>query len=478
MQAISKQSSEFLYQQVIELIQQMQRSGTLRAGDKLPSLRKLSSRLEVSVPTVKQAYLELERQGAIAARPQSGYYLKAENAKPLRSTRAQWRKTEPTPVKCRSLIERVYEEVHKPNVVPLGIANPVMACSPDKTLARTMRRVLSKVAAKAVSYGPIHGDPDLRRQIAYRYQDHGTKADPEQLVITNGAQEAMSIALQCVAKAGDVIAVESPTFFGLLELIEALDMKAMEIRTCSDTGLCLDDLAQAIELHPIKACIFASSINNPMGSLMPEEQREKMVRLLEEKDIPLIEDDVYGELYFGEKQPRPAAYYSRKNLVMTCSSFSKTAAPGYRLGWLMPGKWEEQAKRLKRSHSCSTGMLQQWTMSEFIKSGDYDRHLKVLRKTLAFNSERMRCHVAKHFPEDTCICTPQGGSVLWIKCPKNINTATLFETAIEQGISFTPGSIFSPSGKYHDYMRISFGVVWDEVIEDAVVKLGALVRNA
>ena len=160
MQAISKQSTDFLYQQVIELIQQMQRSGTLRAGDKLPSLRKLSSRLEVSVPTVKQAYLELERQGAIAARPQSGYYLKAEQVKPLQSTRAQWRKTVPTPVKCRSLIERVYEEVHKPGIVPLGIANPVMACSPDKTLARTMRRVLSKVAAKAVSYRPIHGDPD------------------------------------------------------------------------------------------------------------------------------------------------------------------------------------------------------------------------------------------------------------------------------------------------------------------------------
>jgi DNA-binding transcriptional MocR family regulator len=174
----------------------------------------------VSVPTVKQAYLELERQGAIAARPQSGYYLKAENVKPLRSTRTQWRKTEPTPVKCRSLIERVYDEVHKPGIVPLGI--------------------------------------------------------------TNGAQEAMSIALQCVAKAGDVIAVESPTFFGVLELSEALNMKALEIRTYSENGICLDDLSQAIELHPIKACIFASSINNPMGSLIPEAKREKMVRLLEE----------------------------------------------------------------------------------------------------------------------------------------------------------------------------------------------------
>jgi DNA-binding transcriptional MocR family regulator len=466
-----------LYQQVIDLIQSMQQSGTLRAGDKLPSLRKLSSRLDVSVPTVKQAYLELERQGAIAARPQSGYYLKAVEGKRLQSKKTDWRAVEPTIVKCRSMIEHVLDSAHRPDVLPLGLANPVMAHSPDKILARTMRRVLSRVADKVVSYGPVNGDPDLRRQIAYRYQDMGIEADPENLIITNGAQEALSIALQCVANAGDVIAVESPTFFGLMELIEGLKMKALEIRTCSEDGVCLDELAQAIEQHEVKACMFSTSINNPSGALMPDEKRKKLVTLLEHHNIALIEDDVYGELYFDDKQCKPATGYSSKNLVMTCASFSKTAAPGYRLGWLMPGKWEEKAKRLKRAHSCSTGMLQQWTMSEFIKSGDYDRHLKVLRKKLTYNCERMRALLAKYFPADTCISSPKGGSVIWLRLDSKINTVELFDEAIKQGISFAPGSIFSATGKYQNYMRISFGIAWSDKVEKAIERLGLLVKN-
>ena len=312
MQAISKQSGEFLYQQVIDLIQQMQRTGTLKAGDKLPSLRKLSSRLAVSVPTVKQAYMELERQGTIAARPQSGYYLCAEQANTLRSRRKDWQNAAPTVVKCQSLIERIHQALHQPGVMALGIANPVMVHPADKILTRTMRRVLSKNSDKAVSYGPIHGDPDLRRQIAYRYQDRGIRVTPDELVVTNGTQEALSIAIQCVAEQGDVIAVESPTYFGVLELIAGLNMQALEIRTCAETGLCLDDLEQAIAQHKIKTCVFSTAINNPLGSLMSEEKREKLVRLLEQHDIPLIEDDAYGELYFDGQPARPASFYSRK----------------------------------------------------------------------------------------------------------------------------------------------------------------------
>ena len=477
MRAISKQSGEFLYQQVIDLIQQMQNAGTLRAGDKLPSLRKLSARLDVSVPTIKQAYVELERQGTIAARPQSGYYLCAEQTNNLRTKRKDWQHAKPTVVKCQSLIEKIHQALHLPDVLALGIANPVMANPADKTLTRTMRRVLSRNSDKAVSYGPIHGDPDLRRQIAFRYQDCGVSIMPDELVVTNGAQEALSIALQCVANAGDVIAVESPTYFGVLELIAGLHMKALEIRTCAETGLCLDDLAQAIEKHPIKAAIFSTAINNPLGSMVSEQNRQALVELLETHDIPLIEDDAYGELYFDEPKPRSATFYSSKNQVLTCSSFSKTAAPGYRLGWLLPGQWEEQAKRIKRGQSCSTSMIQQWTLSEFIKSGDYDRHLKVLRKNLSYNAERMRAFIYQHFPENTYVSAPHGGSVLWLKCPNDINTTTLFDQAIENGFSFTPGSIFSPSGQYQDYLRISFGVEWCEQVEQALLGLAKLIED-
>ena len=478
MRLLDKTSPAFLYQQVIDFVEHQQKMGALLPGDKLPSLRKLSRQFEISVPTVKQAYIELERQGRVCARPQSGYYLRALQARTLKPRPAKWSHCAPTTVQCRSMIEQVHEAVHLPNTVALGISNPILANPPDKTLARLMRSVISKVAEKAVSYGPPTGDPKLRMQLAFRYQDQGVAINPNDILITNGAQEALSIALQCVANQGDIIAIESPCFFGMIELIETLGMKALEVYTCTEDGVCLTELALAIKQHSIKACLFSTAINNPLGSMKTDEQRQAMVNLLEKNDIPLIEDDVYSELYFGEQKPKPAQLYSEKGLVMTCSSFSKTAAPGYRTGWLLPGKYEEQAKRIKRAQSCSTPMLQQWTLNEYIQSGDYDRHLCVLRKKLHYNCERMRAHIAEHFPSEVCISKPQGGGVLWVRCQSHVNSSDFFQAALEQGVSFAPGIIFSPSGKYANYMRISYGVQWNEQVEQAIKTLGKLVFDA
>ncbi|WP_286264936.1 PLP-dependent aminotransferase family protein [Thalassotalea atypica] len=477
MRLLDKSSSDFLYQQVVEFIDKQQAQGALRPGDKLPSLRKLSQQFEISVPTVKQAYIELEKQGRVCARPQSGYYLQAQMARTLLPRPNNWAGSMPVEVCCRSLIEQVYEAVHIPDTVALGISNPVNAHPPDKALARLMRSVLSKVSEKAVSYGPVNGDPKLRMQLAFRYQEQGVAIDHSDILITNGAQEALSIALQCVAEKGDVIAVESPCYFGLIELIESLGMKALEVYTCTEDGVCLTELEKTIDQYPVKACLFSTAINNPLGSMMTDEQRKALVNLLEQRNIPLIEDDVYGDLYFEGKRPKPAQLYSDKGLVITCSSFSKTAAPGYRIGWLVSGKYEEQAKRIKRAQSCSTPMLQQWTLTEYLLSGEYDRHLNVLRKKLIFNSERMRALIAEHFPSEVCISKPKGGSVLWIRCRSHVNTSNFFHESISLGVSFAPGEVFSPSGKYKNYMRISYGVQWCDRIEDAIKSLGKLVAE-
>ncbi len=476
MKLLNKNSNDFLYQQIVEFIDQQQNQGLLKAGDKLPSLRKLSKQLEISVPTVKQAYIELERQGRVCARPQSGYYLQAEQVKNLQPRPNKWAGSQPVEVNCRSLIEQVYDAVHLPNTVALGISNPVNAHPPDKALARLMRSVISKVAEKAVSYGPVNGDAKLRMQLAFRYQEQSVAVNFNDIVITNGAQEALAIALQCVAKKGDIIAIESPSFFGLIELIESLGMKALEVYTCPENGICLDDLQQTISQYPVSACLFSTAINNPLGSCSSDSQRQQLVAMLESADIPLIEDDVYSDLYFEGHRPKPAQLYSEKGLVLTCSSFSKTAAPGYRIGWLIPGRFEEQAKRIKRAQSCSTAMLQQWTITEYLLSGEYDRHIATLRKKLTYNCERMRALIAEHFPDNVCVSKPKGGSVLWVRCRSHIDTSELFHQAIAQGVSFAPGNVFSPSDKYRNYMRISFGVRWDEQIEQAIRTLGALVK--
>ena len=477
MLAVDRNRDDYLYRQVIDLINDNIVSGALRPGDRLPSLRRMSEQIGVSIPTVRQAYIELERQRRVESRPQSGFYVRGlktnELVKPAPRLRAG-----PVCVSCRPLMERVYDGLYSPDIVPLGIANPCMAHPAAKGLHRTMKRIMSRVEERAIGYAPTLGEPRLRQQIAFRYLDTvGSNVDPQEICITNGGQEALLLALKAVAKSGDVIAVESPTYHGLLELIDSLGLLAIEVETCPEEGVMLDALEDTLDAHPVTACMFSTTLSNPLGVTMPEQKRAELVRVIEERDLILIEDDVYGDLLFDGHRPKPAEFYAKKGNVLTCGSFSKTAAPGYRIGWLLAGRYAAEIERLKRAFSCSSGLLQQLTLSEFLATGDYDRYLKTLRPVLHCNAERMRAMVAEHFPAETRTSQPVGGSVLWLELPSAVDAETLFDNAIDAGISIAPGHIFAPSACYSNFVRLSFGHPWTNEIEAAMVWLGREVKR-
>ena len=470
--AIDKQNSNYLYRQVIDLISENIDSGTLLPGDRLPSLRRMSQSAGVSVPTVRQAYVELERQRRVESRPQSGFYVRSiacnDIVHPAPSSQG-----EPVCLNCRPLMVRVYEGINHPELVPLGIANPCMARPAAKTLHRAMKRVMARAEERSIGYASTLGEASLRRQIAYHYLDTaGVQVEPDQIAITNGGQEALLLALKAVASQGDVIAVETPTYHGLLELIDSLGMLAVEVETCPEEGVVLDELRRTLEQHPVKACMFSTTLSNPLGVAMPEGDRRKLVEILEEFDTVLIEDDVYGDLRFDGVRPVPAQFLNNHARVMTCGSFSKTAAPGYRIGWVVSNHFMDRITRLKRAFSCSSGLLQQLTLADFLASGNYSRHLKTLRPVLKRNAERMSAMVAEHFPADTRTSKPVGGSVLWLELPGNIDSEQLFDDAIEAGISIAPGQIFSPSNRYSNFVRLSYGHPWSERTENAIRWLG------
>ena len=475
-QVLSKESEKYLYQQVIEMVKQMQDSGTLRVGDKLPSLRKLSQQLSVSIPTVKLAYMELERQGMITARPKSGYFMKGRPnllAVPKRTRLTK----DPIMVDRQHFIEHIFNAINDPNMAPLGVSTPTSAYPAEKSLARIMRQVLSKAGSKALSYAPMDGYPPLKRQLTMRYFDYGFQVDQNEIIITNGAQEALTIALKCIASPGDVIAIESPCYFGIIELIESLGMMAVEIPLCPERGIWYEDLEKGIKQHKIKACIFSTTISNPLGSFTPESNKKKVVELLESHDIPMIEDDVYGDLFFTETRGLPAQKYSKKGLVLSCSSFSKTAAPGYRIGWLITGKFANKAKIIKRALSCSSSLINQWTLAEYITGHQYDRYLIKLREILKRNKDRMLCKIQSIFPADTQVTNPQGGSVLWLKLPNKKDAKQLFYQALEENISIIPGDVFSPSNRYKSCIRLSYGVPWNDDIVTALEKLNEMCKS-
>ena len=474
---VSKANHDFLYQQVMHLIRELSEQGTLIPGEKLPSLRKMAEKLNVSIPTVKLAYQSLEAQGLVKAREKSGYFLNNTTSQLARPTRVKLNR-QPVAVNMQVLIEQVYDAIHQANVVPFGIANPVAAAPTDKMLARTMRRVMSIAGSRAINYGAMDGFAPLKKQLIHRYLDFGIGVDSQELVITNGAQEALAIALKCVAKTGDVIAIESPCYFGIIELIESLGLKALEIPICPDDGIWLDDLNQALHDHTIKACIFSTSVNNPVGSFMPDSKRQALVELLESRNVVLIEDDVYGDLHFTAQRGTPALTYSKKGLVLTCASFSKTAAPSYRVGWLIAGKFAAQARLYKRALSCSTSLVNQWALYEFVASGEYDRNLKLLRQRLRSNKDKMIWCLQQAFPSTARLSDPQGGCVIWIDLGFDYDSVKLFQLALENGISITPGYIFSATNKYRSCIRLSYGLPWSEKLELAIIKLGELTHLA
>ncbi len=477
MLSVDKQRDTFLYRQVIDLIMENMDTGTLLPGDRLPSLRKMSKTAAVSIPTVRQAYIELERQRRVESRPQSGFYVRHQAGndivRPTRTTAVK-----PATLRCRPLMERVYDGVNRPDLVPLGIANPSMARPAAKTLHRTMKRVMARAEERSIGYASTLGEPALRRQIAYHYLDTiGVQVEPDQICITNGGQEALLLALKAVASPGDVIAVETPTYHGMLELIDSLDMLAIEVETCPEEGVTLSELRRTLEQHPVRACMFSTTLGNPLGVTMPDEDRRRLVKLLEEYDVALVEDDVYGDLRFDGQRPVPAQFLGSNARVITCGSFSKTAAPGYRIGWVVARQYGDEIARLKRAFSCSSGLLQQLTLADFLASGNYSRHLKTLRSVLLCNMERMSALVAEHFPAETRTSRPVGGSVLWLELPRNVNAEQLFDNAISAGISIAPGHIFSPCACYTNFVRLSFGHPWGENTEEAVRWLGQRVEH-
>lgn len=473
---ISKDDSGFLYQQVIQMINTMAMQGSIQVGDKLPSLRAMATKLAVSIPTVKQAYQELEAQGKVEAKEKSGYFLLPTT--PKTAPKKAKLVNRPLQVNKQAFIEQVYQAIHTPHILPFGIANPVSVASPDKVLAKLMRKAMQQAGEQAVDYGAMDGLDKLKKQIVHRYLAMGLLIEHDELVITNGAQEALAIALQCVTSPGDVVAIESPCYFGIVELIENLGLKAVEIPLCPDEGIWLADLEQALSKHPIKACLFSTSINNPLGSCMPQAKRQQLVALLDKYEVTLIEDDVYGELHFGNEREVPALKFAKPERVLTCASLSKTAAPSYRIGWLIAGPHAAKARRIKRALSCSSSLMNQWVLADYLASGEYDRHLKLLRQRLLANKNRMRQLVLDTFPADVRVSDPHGGCVLWVDLGKAYDGNRLFHLALEKQISLTPGSLFSAGQKYQNCIRLSFGIPWNEQVEAGIKTLASLISQA
>ncbi|HWW80684.1 MAG TPA: PLP-dependent aminotransferase family protein, partial [Steroidobacteraceae bacterium] len=413
-----------LYQRLADDISALIRDGTLKMGERIPSVREISRERGLSTATVVRAYELLEGQGFIETRPRSGFYASGQwraqtmpAARASKPTTARMPVSRSTRVDISELVFQVLESVRDRRLVPFGSAFPSPLLFPMSRLARC----LSVGARRMDQWGTLDdlppGSIELRRQIARRYLRSGVRVSPDEIVITSGALEALNLSLQVLTRPGDIVAVESPAFYGCLQAIEAQRLRAVEIPSHPRYGVDVAAFARTLARHPVRACWLMTNFQNPLGALVPEETKRELVALLEKHDIPVIEDDVYAELFFGRQRPKPLKAFDSKGLVLNCNSFSKSLAPGYRVGWVAAGRFAAALQRRKLMSSLSTSAPAQDAIALYLREGGYERHLSTLRRALAAQQAAAIESLSRHLPADIRISHPEGGYFLWLELP-------------------------------------------------------------
>lgn len=465
-----------LYATLADTLRTRIEQGFYRPGDRLPSVRALSLEHDVSLSTVQQAYRQLEDLGLAAPRPKSGYFVptgRQAPALPAVSRTAQ----RPLDISQWEQVVELIRSVPRDDVVQLGRGSPDLSSSTLRPLLRALGRISQRQDLRGLNYDSIYGTETLREQVARLMLDSGCRLAPSDLLITTGCHEALSVSLRALCQPGDVVALDSPSFHGVMQTLKGLGIKALELPTDPQHGISLPALEMALEQWPIKAIQLTPTCNNPLGYTMPDANKRALLQLAQRFDVAIIEDDVYGDLAYRYPRPRTIKSYDEDGRVLLCSSFSKTLAPGLRIGWLAPGRYLEQALHMKYIGTGATATQPQLALAEFIAGGHYEPHVRRLRAQYQRNRDLMIDWVTRYFPAGTRASAPQGGFMLWIELPEGFDTLRLNRYLLPKGVQIAVGSIFSASGKYRNCLRMNYALKATDTIEQAVRLVGETIKE-
>ncbi|MCF0065156.1 PLP-dependent aminotransferase family protein [Dyadobacter chenwenxiniae] len=465
---------DFLYNEIANAIAGQITTGVLKKGDKLPSVRTLCREHNISMNTAKRVFLELEAKSLVDSKPQSGYFVSWGPHTKLRLPEVSQPSLVASHQEPDELINKVYANMGSADFTLFSIGVPSTDLLPLAKLRKEIITATRELKGGGMAYESLQGNLKLRRMIAIRSLGWGGNLHENDLITTSGAMNALAFCLMALGKQGDTVAMESPCFPGTLQLAISLGFKVLELPTHPVTGLEIEALKEAIP--KIDLCLLVPNFNTPLGSCMPEANKKEIVALLSKHQIPLIEDDIYGDLYFGTQRPKCCKSFDKEGNVLWCGSVSKTLAPGYRVGWVAPGKYKEKLLKLKLVHSISSPAIAQEAVANFLNSGKYESHLRQLRRTLHDNTQKYIHAIARHFPEETKTSRPQGGLSIWVELDKRTDTAKLYDLAIKQQISIAPGRMFTLQNQFENCMRLCVGLPWSGEIEARLKQLGDLAK--
>lgn len=448
--------------------------GVYKAGDKLPSLRSIHQENNISIGTVLQAFHHLQDTGLVVAREKSGYFVNYPSRQPLALPQPAPASLSEQTVRIDNLLQKLRKEKPGKHFISFANALPDHRLLPFNGIKRTIQQISRDTSGDYLALEDAAGNRLLREALARRSFTWGGALHADEILVTNGATEAINLCLKAITQPGDTVLIQDPCYYGVMQSLEFLGLKAVAIPCHAETGIELRDLEEACSKLPVKACLLVSNFNNPTGASLSSEKKKKIAAFAARHKIPVIEDDLYGDLYLGHGRPDTIKTYDKNGWVLLCNSFSKSLFPGFRIGWCAPGRFGYEVTRFKKMNNVATASFSQRVLQELLHTGIYDRHLQQFRKLLQQNLLRTSSLVERHFPKGTRMTRPKGGIVLWIELPKRINAVQLQDAAFEQGIGIAPGEIFSAQNGYKHYIRLSFCNLWDAKTEKALAKLGAL----
>ena len=466
-----------LYSRLADKMTDRIRSSALAVGERMPSIRQLSKKENVSISTVMAAYSLLEEQGWIEVRPKSGYYVRRQAYEPLAVPNASEAHSRPIIATTSQLVMYVQRDGFKPHAISFSRATPALDFPITRHVQQTFTRLSRTRKHVGLGYSSPEGPYALRQQIARHAVEAGVTVSPDSIVTTVGSLNAMGLGVMVLTKPGDVVAVESPCYYGILQLIEAHGLKAIEIPAHPETGMSLEALRLAMEQWPLKAVLTVSSFSNPLGCSIPDERKKELVSMLEQYQVPLIEDDVYGDLYFGERRTCAIKAFDTQGLVLLCSSLSKTVDPQLRVGWILAGRYYEEILYRKFVSMLSTPILPQLVCAEILSQGIYERHLRQAREAYRQRYLRLVDLVSEYFPRVTKISRPQGGIVAWLELPRNVDTTELYHHCWDHDVLIAPGEMFSLNKQFRHCFRLNYAHRWTTERENAIRQLGQWVTE-
>ena len=460
------------YEILAEQIKTQIDSGVWMEHDKLPSLRKKSAQSGYSLMTVLHAYQILESQGYISSQERSGYIV---TAKPQSGVGNLVQTAEA--VSINDFVFEVLQASKDPHMLSLGFAYPDPSLYPRQHLNKSVAAAARQISLTSALDNLPPGNADLRKLIAKRYAARGISVAPDEIVITAGALEALSLSLQACTQPGDWVVVETPTFYGCLQALERLGLKAISIKVSPTTGLDPAALERAIQSRPVKACWLMSNFQNPVGYSLSEQKKKQIAGLLDKYQIALIEDDVYAELYSGSSAPLPIKHYRKQGNNMLCSSFSKSLVAGFRIGWVAAGNRALDIQKQQLMSTFETSAPIQLSLVDYLSTKNYELHLKQLRKKLVARKKAMHDFLSDLLTDIATVHSHEGGYFLWVECHPHVEVMDIYYEALRLKVTIAPGKLFSLNNEFSHCFRVNASFALNDAKKNQLIKLADFIRR-